>query len=512
MAETWFNASLASRSIRSLRRCVTLAVLCWLGVSATASALTFRIRFENAVTPGPFTGRVLVFLGRPGSQPRRGPDWFHPKPIVSRDVRDWRAGESLLIGEKNSLAFPKPLSELPAGRYAAQPVMDFDLGPRTVGDGPGNGFGHPREIRLGPGSEDSVVDLVIDQVVPEKPFAQTPRVRYFEASSRLLSEFHGKRMRMRAGVVLPASYDSEPRRLYPTVFFIPGFTGTHHRAVIRNRLDSTNVAGEEMLVVVLDPECRLGHHVFADSANNGPVGTALVEEFLPAFERAFRAIPRAEARFLRGHSSGGWSSLWLQITFPETFGGAWSTAPDPVDFRDFQQIDLYKPDQNLFVDAQGRPRPLARRGGRPILFMRDFSDLERVLGRGGQLGSFEAVFSPRGPNDEPARLWDRETGAIDHAVAREWSRYDIRLLLERNHESLAPRLRGKIHVFMGELDTFYLEGATRLLKRSLAALDYDAVVELVPRRDHRTLLDPSLEERIRREIADAFRQGRTGTR
>src|SRR5262249_5179127 len=152
--------------------------------------------------------------------------------------------------------------------------------------------------------------------------------------SKLLSDFHKRPVKMRAGVVLPKSFATVPKKQYPVVYEIPGFSGTHFMA--HGMTNRTDVAGVEMLWVVLDPSCRLGHHVFADSANNGPCGRALIEELIPFIEKEFRGLGAPAARFVTGHSSGGWSSLWLQVTYPEFFGGVWSTAPDPVDFRDFQ--------------------------------------------------------------------------------------------------------------------------------------------------------------------------------
>jgi S-formylglutathione hydrolase FrmB len=309
-------------------------------------------------------------------------------------------------------------------------------------------------------------------------------------------------MTMRAGVVLPPSFAKEPERKYPVVYEVMGFSGNHFGAFGAAARKAWDVAGTEVVWVVLDANCRLGHHVFADSANNGPVGAALVEEFIPQLEKQYRG---SGVRFTTGHSSGGWSSLWLQVTYPDVFAGCWSTAPDPVDFRDFQKVDIYAKDSNIFTDAEGQRRPLARMGGKPVLYYQPFSDMEEFMGRGGQLGSFEAVFSPRGADGKPRRLWDRKTGAIDPAVAKAWEVYDIRLVLERNWKTLGPKLAGKIHVYMGEEDTFYLDGATRLLKVSLASLKSDAVVELFPGRDHGNLLTPALRKRIGEEMAAAVR-------
>jgi S-formylglutathione hydrolase FrmB len=258
--------------------------------------------------------------------------------------------------------------------------------------------------------------------------------------------------------------------------------------------------------VVLDPDCSTGHHVFADSENNGPCGRALIEELIPALEKKFHGIGNGRGRLVTGHSSGGWSSLWLQVTYPDQFAGVWSTAPDPVDFRDFVRVDLTRLGVNLFIDDKGNKRVLARSGGQALLYYKSLSDMEEVMGHGGQLGSFEAVFSPRGPDGKPRRLWDRTTGAIDPEVARAWERYDIRRTIEGNWKALAPRLAGKLHIYVGGADTFFLEGAVALLKESLRQLGSDAVVEIVPGRDHGSLMNREMRERIAREMAERLRQ------
>jgi S-formylglutathione hydrolase FrmB len=260
-------------------------------------------------------------------------------------------------------------------------------------------------------------------------------------------------------------------------------------------------------MVHLDPTVPTGHCVFADSANNGPWGTALVKEFSPYIEKTFRGYGKPEGRFVTGHSSGGWSSLWLQVTYPETFGATWSTAPDPVDFRDFQQIDLYQQGVNMFTDSAGKPRPLARRGDEPIIFYKQFSDMERPI-RGEQLGSFEAVFSPRDKDGQPRTLWNRITGAVDNDVALAWRKYDIGHILRTQWKELEPKLKGKLHVYMGTQDTFYLEGAVELLQKDMKALGSDAKVELFPG-DHSTVMTRSLRTRIDKEMADQWRAKRT---
>jgi aryl-phospho-beta-D-glucosidase BglC (GH1 family)/S-formylglutathione hydrolase FrmB len=480
------------------------AILLALTVSAPAAepnSLEFRLTFDKAAHDQSFTGRVFVMLlpSRPNPLPRQL-NWFNPEPTFARDVTGWRPGEPLAIRE--SALRTTPLAKVKPGSYYVQAVMDRDLGGISFAASDGNVYSQPVRLDIDP-EKPGAIDLRLDQVYRSPSFKETDSVKLVEVESKLLTDFHGKPMRLRAGVILPPSFAKEPERKYPVVYEITGFGGDHTfapRIASRNPCD---VAGTEMIWVVLDANCRLGHHVFADSANNGPVGTALVTELIPALESKFRGIGKPWARFVTGHSSGGWSSLWLQVTYPDSFGGCWSTSPDPVDFRDFQQVDLTRPGVNLFVDAEEKPRPLARMNGRPAMFYKPFSDMEHVMGRGGQLGSFEAVFSPRGADGKPRPLWERKTGAVDPETVKAWEKYDIRLILEKNWAAIAPKLAGKIHVYMGAEDTFYLDGATRLLKEALERLKADAVVEIFPGKTH-ALVDAALRRRMNKQMAAAF--------
>jgi S-formylglutathione hydrolase FrmB len=396
---------------------------------------------------------------------------------------------------------------LPAGKYRAQAVLDHDFYCQNHARGVGNFYSDVSELEIDP-SVPASLPLVLDKIVEAQPFPETPWAREIVLRSELLSSFFGREVVERAAVVLPAGYDAQPERRFPVVYEIPGFGGTH-RPPPRYR-DAAPEAGEgetDFIRVYLSGNCKWGHHVYADSATNGPRGAALVREMVPHIDASYRTIPAATARFVTGHSSGGWSSLWLQVNYPETFDGCWSTSPDPVDFRDFQQVDLYaQPPLSLYVDARGEPRPIARRGTEPFLWFRSFGRMDDVLARGGQLRSFEAVFSPLDADGLPRRLWDRRTGKIDPEVAKGWERYDIRLILERNWATLGPKLAGKLHIITGELDTFYLDGATRKLGEALRRLGSDAVVEVVAGKGHSDLLTAELTRRIRSEMTDRFRQ------
>jgi hypothetical protein len=466
----------------------------------------FLVTFPESVHAKPFTGRVYLFFSKDArKEPRLGPDWFRPEPFVALDVIDWKPGSELTIHSSKTerlLGFPKPLAELELDGHRVQAVARFNPWERVVGNGAGNGFSEVRPVAEAADAK----PLVIDHVVVPRKFEDSPWSKLLEVRSELLSRFHGRDITQRGCVTLPTSYEKSPERRYPVIFTIPGFGGTHFDGRRTTAIDESNERGVEFIRVMLDPSCPLGHHVFADSANNGPVGTALVTEFLPELDRRFRTVAQPTARFLTGHSSGGWSSLWVQVTHPGVFGGTWSTAPDPVDFRDFQRINLYQAGDSMYFNdaAENELRPLARRGDQVVLWYRDFDRMEEVLGPGGQLHSFEAVFSVKGDDGRPVRLWDRRSGKTNQAVAKTWEQYDIRLVLERNWSALAPKLRGKLHVIMGDRDTFYLEGATNLLKESLEKLGSDAVVEMVSGKDHFTLYTPELLRRIRAEMTTEF--------
>jgi S-formylglutathione hydrolase FrmB len=491
-----------------MRRCLVagvVLVLCALPACA-AGPLNFQLTFDPKAHPGPFTGRVYVMLLAGNSTSlASGPNWFRPEPFFARDVKNWKSGEVLVI-DQTCQGHPLTLDRITKGTWTVQAVMDVAPGRHRFTQVHGNVY-TIRRLALDPATT-GPVKLNLDQVWKDPPFKETGRIKLIEIDSKLLTAFHKRPTRLRAAVLLPASHATSPARKYPVVYEIPGFSGDHRLITWASGRNASNVAGIDMIHVMLDPDCHHGHHVFADSANNGPCGKALIEELIPAIEKRFRGIGKPAARFVTGHSSGGWSSLWLQVAYPDFFGGCWSTSPDPVDFRDFQRINIYRPGENMFTDTEGNRRPIARQGGKAVLWYRDFSDMEEVMGHGGQLASFEAVFGERGADGKPRRLWDRKTGAIDPAVAKSWEKYDIRLVLEHNWKTLAPKLKGKLHVYMGDQDNFYLEGATRRLKETLEQLKSDAKVEIIPGYDHSTLLFSQklgIHKRIASEMAARFK-------
>ncbi len=468
----------------------------------------FRVQFDSSVHSKPFTGRVYLFFSKRLKEPRKGPNWFHPEMFLSRDVTNLKPGEFVEFSSNTSvkmLAFPKPLSKMNLKGYYAQAVIRFNPDDRKVGNGVGNGYSKPVVLSHNTKYQsDKSLLFKVDQLVQEPKFQESKWLKLIRFRSKLLSDFHKRDVFVQASVLLPASYYTHPKRRFPTLYLIPGFGGTHVRRGGDRPVIENNEQGVEYIRIQLDPSCPRGHHVFADSANNGPVGTSLIQEFIPRFDQQFRTVAQPTARFLAGHSSGGWSSLWVMITYPDQFAGTWSTAPDPVDFCNFQNINLYRAGENMYVDSKNKQRPIARRNGKVLLWYRSFDQMERVLGYGGQLHSFEAAFSPRGKDGKPLLAWDHDTGEVNTKVTRTWNKYDINKILTANWKALAPSLNGKIHLYMGEEDTFYLEGATRNLKRSMEKISADVTIELFPGKDHSSLMDRKMRDRIRKEMTTTF--------
>lgn len=466
--------------------------------TTTMVAPTIDLTYPGSVTDS-FTGPVYVMFTQSRRRaPSQGPDWFSPEPIYRVDVTDWSPGEVLSLGP-NTAGYPTPLGQLEPGRWRVQAVMRTDLDTASIAGGDAVlseiETVHHGEVDAWP------LALSIDEVSLRSELYQPEGTSVLSLRSELLSDFYGRDIDMRAIAFFPKDFDPEADRNWPVLYVIGGFAGSLDEAPFAQMVWGDPERNQDFVLVYLDGECGSGHHVFADSGNNGPRGQALVEEFIPWLESKYPLVQGPDGRILTGHSSGGWSSLWLQVTYPEVFGGTWSTAPDPVDFHAFQQIDIYAEGANAYRQPDGTRIAVARnRRGKPQLFMDDFCAMEESIGDGGQIRSFEWVFSPRGEDGRPRPLFDRTTGAIDPEVAEAWKAYDIARILKENWGTLGPKLEGRIHVYMGDADTFYLDGATRLLKTQMAEIDSDAVVTIIPG-DHSSILFGNLRNTILTDMA-----------
>lgn len=327
--------------------------------------------------------------------------------------------------------------------------------------------------------------LVIALACVSGVYANDPQYLKARMPSEVLTRFWGRPISIDAHILLPDSYYKEKQRRYPVFYWIQGFDQTGEISMDEELAWQRPMRrlAREFIVIFLDGMFNDGHQEFADSANNGPWGTALTTEFIPQIDAHFRTIADPAARFVGGHSSGGWSALWLQVNYPDLFGAEWSIAPDPVDFRYFLGSDLTRgTPQNFYKDSVGHEYHMLYET------VRSFANGPGWKAR--QMESFERVFSPRGRDGTPERLFDRNTGAIDAAVAQYWvAHYDIARILNDNWPALAPMLRGKLHIIVGTADDFYLDLPVRLLNDELQSLGSDAEIDFAPGAGHVTVFD-----------------------
>lgn len=464
--------------MRLILPCLAAGLLFASSLGARAEqAPAFRVRIDPAVRAEPASGRLLLFLLRPGANVRPGEDpasapfYDDPQPILGVEVDRLPAGATLDVA-RDVAGFPGTFRSLPAGEYRARAVFDLVRSNSDWRREPGNLMSEVFTFEKRAGDESPAIEIALNRAVERTEMRESPGLSTFETRSALLSAFRGEEVRMRAGVIQPKAFD--PAKKYPALYIVPGFSGDHRMAfaIAAGRFSMIPPAvRERAFIVVLDPESPNGHTLFADSANNGPCGRALVEELIPALEAEHPLIAQAGARFVTGHSSGGWSSLWLALQYPKTFGACFSGAPDPVDFRAFQSINLYE-DANFYVDGAGAERASNIQGGKVLMTVRQENQWEEARGprnsSGQQWDSWQAVFAPRGTDGLPAALFDPVSGAIDRGVAHAARAYDISLLLERDAERLLPLFRDRVHIVVGGADEWNLHAAVAMLQARLA--------------------------------------------
>ena len=460
----------------------------------------FRVQAAQSLT-APVSGRLLIFLKQGSGDKEVSVSEFNPQAtwVAAREIHDLAPGASIELNA-DELAFPKPFSELPAGTYEAQAVLDVDHTSNYGGRNPRDWISPVVALASWTPGTGAEPVFTLDQHAEDNPRRAAmlagikalakPGVAHEEDfQSPLLTTFWGRPTYIKAWVILPPGYEDHPADKYPTAYWTQGFGGDIDGALFSGMSIRTRMADGKMppmIWVMLDESLPEGTHEFADSANNGPWGAALTTEFIPSLESKYRMDAKPTGRLLNGHSSGGWATLQLQVNYPNIFGGAWSTSPDPSDFHDFTGPDLYAANANLFHRADGSAVPIFRDKGKVIATMEEFTHIEDVLGPyGGQISSFDWVFSPKSKSGAPEQMFDHVTGAVHPEVVAYWhDHYDLANIVETHWAERGPSLKGHIHLFVGTADTFYLDGAAHKFEARLKALDADPHFTYIPDRTH----------------------------
>ena len=530
-----------------------LRLLAILALSVAAFALDVSIALPASLAAKPLDGRLLLlFSTDPAAEPRfQISDSPKTQIVFGSDVDHFAPGTTHILSTE-AYGYPiRRLAQLPPGEYYVQALFDFYETfqradghtlklPTDRGEGrqwnraPGNLFSKPVKLSVKPGTR---LQLTLTEIIPAiKPPQDTKYIKHIRIQSDRLTKFWGRPMYLGAHVLLPHGFDEHPEAKYPLILFhghfpadFDGFRPEPPDDTLkpdyseRFKLSGYNRIQQQeahqfyqkwispkfprFLVVEVQHANPFYDDSYAvNSANLGPYGDAIMYELLPAIEAKFRGIGQGWARFTYGGSTGGWEALAAQIFYPTEFNAAFGACPDPIDFRAHTTINIYE-DKNAYF-TQGPHQQIPRPGKRDYLghvsaTIQTLNQMELALGSktrsGQQFDIWEAVYSPTGPDGYPKRLWDKETGDIDPTVAAYWrENYDLRHILARDWNKLGPQLQGKLHIYCGDMDNFYLNNAVYLMEDFLKTTNYGGEVKYGDRFEHCWNGDPNLPNHLSR--------------
>ena len=491
-----------------------------------------------------YDGRLLLMLSTdPSAEPRfQISDGPNTQLIFGMDVEDWTPGEQMHFGP-SAFGYPiESLQDVPAGEYYVQVLLHvyetFDRSdghtvklPMDNGEGqqwnrsPGNLLSEPVKVSFDPQRQAANL-LTISEVIPPIPEPKdTKYIKHIKIRSEMLSEFWGRDIYLGAHVLLPKGWEENKDVKYPLAImhghfpydfggwrttppdedipceystrfdvdcynkivqqeaydFYQAWTGPDFPRVIAIKIQHANPYYDDSYAV--------------NSQNLGPYGDAITYELIPYIEEKFRGIGEGWARFVYGGSTGGWEALAVQVKYPKEYGGCYAACPDPIDFRAYCLVNLYEDKNAYYLDSPFKKteRP-GRRDylGQVSSTLRDMNLRELALGTRGRSGQqwdiWEAVYSPVDEDGYPKRIWDKKTGAIDTAVAAYWrENYDLAYILQRDWDKIGQDLEGKIHIYCGDMDNYYLNNAVYLMEDILqetTAPYYNGEVDYGDRAEH----------------------------
>lgn len=528
---------------------------------AQQGALRFNIALPQGAAP--IDGRLLVMIAK---DPRAGlptvasAEVAEPRFQINDGVTgqlvfgmdlDAAAPGSTVTLDGLALGFPlESINDIPAGTYSVQALVHkyetFKRAdghtvklPMDRGEGqqwaraPGNPYSTPQTVTIDPKTSGTIA-IRLDQVIPPLPTpADTKYVKHERILSERLSRFWGRPMHLGAHVLLPEGWDTHPDARYPLFIYhghfpadltnwrdtppdpnlkpdfsarfnMSGYNRVQQEYAWQFYKDWTGPDFPRAIVIEIQHATPFYDDSYAvNSANMGPYGDAIVQELLPFIEKKYRGLGRGWARFMYGGSTGGWEAMAAQVKYPDAFNGAYIACPDPIDFRAYTTIDIYKDKNAYWLDNTWKktPRPAHRNYlGHVDSMVWEQNRLEEVLGTktrsGGQWDVWEAVFSPVGPDGYPARIFDKRTGVIDRQVAEYWrENFDLVHILKRDwNKGLGKKLEGKLNIYVGDMDNYYLNNAVYLAEEFLESTKdpyYDGEVRYGDRAEHCWNGDPT---------------------
>jgi hypothetical protein len=540
---------------------VALAFACLLFPFALVAAQSFTVTFSTERSAQPLDGRLLLLLSTdPSQEPRMQiDDSPRSQIVVGVTVDGWRPGQSTIV-DASASGYPiHSLKDVPPGDYTVQAVLNkYETFHRADGKtlklhmdqgegqhwniSPGNLYSKPQKITVKPGG---AYQLDLTEVIPPIiPKADTKYIRHIRIQSQVLTKFWGRPMEISAIVLVPEGFDDHPNARFPLMIFhdhfdedfddfrttppdpdlkpdyserfhITGYNRIQQQEAYKFYQQWISPNFPRVLIIKIQHANPFYDDSYAvNSANVGPYGDAIENELIPAIEKQFHGIGQGWARFVYGGSTGGWEALAVQVFYPDHYNGAFAACPDPIDFHAFTNINLYDRDSEFgknafFVEgAHSRiPQPAMRDyEGHIFITTQEINRYELALGDTGRSGEqfdiWQAVYGPVGANGYPQPIFDKMTGEIDHNVAEYWRQhYDLEAILERDWAKLGPELAGKIHIYVGSDDTYFLNDAVYRMENFLNSTTnprYAGEVTYGPRAEHCWNGDPALPNYLSR--------------
>lgn len=495
------------------------------GACQNNSSFKIAVSYPKIYGQEGLDGRIiLIFSKENQKEPRfQVSAGANAAQIFGINVSGFIPGKEVII-DHSVFGYPmQSLDQIKEGEYYVQAVFHryetFHLKtgqtvklPMDRGEGqqwnkaPGNLYSTPLKIVINPG-ENKTIHLNLKNIIaPVNGPKDTRYIRYIRIQSKKLTEFWGRPIFLQANVLLPQNFSKSKNIKYPLMVFhghfpksVWGFRSTPPNAdpndgVYNERFRITGykyIQQKEayefykiwtspdfpryVVIEIQHPTPYYDDSYAVNSANMGPYGDAITYELIPEVEKIFNCVGEGWGRFLYGGSTGGWEALAAQIFYPDEYNGCFAACPDPIDFRAYTVVNIYD-DKNAYYQ-EGPFNRILRPGTRDYRghiknFLIDENHLELALadkGRsGGQWDIWQAVYSPMGKDGYPQPIWDKKSGVIDEKVAQYWrDNYDLRFILERDWAKIGNKLKGKIHIYCGDMDNYYLNNAVVLMEKFL---------------------------------------------
>ena len=491
---------------------VALLLLC----TSVLFAQTFEVMLPASISSKPLDGRLLLLLSKSTSgEPRfQISDDEATQQVFGMDVDQWKPGTKKQF-DASAFGYPvETIKQITSGNYRVQVVLhiyetfkrkDGNIVklPMDRGEGqhwniaPGNLYSTTQDIKYTPETSFKLM-LNLDQKIPPiKEPEDSKYVKHIKIQSKLLTEFWGRPMYLGAHILLPEGWETHLNVKYPLAIyhghFPDDFGGWRTTPPDENLVPDTvkrfNLIGYNKIVQqeaydfykmwtgpdfprVIAIEIQHANPFYDDSyavnsANIGPYGDAITFELIPEIEKRFRGIGEGWARFMYGGSTGGWEAMAAQVFYPDQYNGSYAACPDPIDFHHYMTVDLYNHKNAYYAEGPFRKTP--RPGHRDYLghvnaMVKDMNFRELALGSKGRSGDqwdiWEAVYSPVGKDGYPKRVFDKKTGDIDKEVVNYWKEnFDLTHIVQRDWPKIGEKLKGKLHLYVGDMDNFYLNNA-----------------------------------------------------